>query len=391
MPKVTVASLVDVVTTRRLLPPAQLDELTSSLAPHATDARQLAQDLVARGWLTAFQAQQLASSRGRELVLGPYLLLDRAGVGSMGDVFEARHRETSRIVALKVIHKEHLGNPDLVRRFRNEIQAATRLTHPNIIQAIDSAQVGDTLYLAMEYVRGIDLHRLLLRNGPLPVGQACRFIRQAALGLQHAHEQGLVHRDIKPANLMVTENDETVKVLDLGFAQLRHADGRPVSGVTKQGAILGTTDYLPPEQALNARNVDIRSDIYSLGCTLYHLLAGRPPFVEGNAIEKAFRHQHDDPEPIEQLRPDVPTAVGDVIRRMMAKKPDDRYQTPAEVAEALADVPQTRGREAKALSNKIRALPRPTRLDKPTRWRILIGVGIAIAVIVAAMAVWWFR
>ena len=254
----------------------------------------------------------------------------------MGAVFKARHLKMNRLVALKVIRKELLANPDAIQRFEREVQAAAQLSHPNVVAAYDAAQVGDTHFFAMEYVEGTDLNKLVNDKGPLPVEQACDCIRQAALGLQHAHEQRLVHRDIKPHNLLRTSKG-VVKVLDMGLARLRQtSEGVAVTkGLTQEGACMGTPSYMAPEQALDSRKADIRADVYSLGCTLYFLLTGRPPFEGMTAAEVLVKHQLVEVEAAETLRPEVPALVASVLRRMLAKKPEDRFQTPEEVAAAL--------------------------------------------------------
>jgi formylglycine-generating enzyme required for sulfatase activity/serine/threonine protein kinase len=315
-----------------LLDPAQREEVAGLRQQQFTTPGALTAELVRRGWLTAFQRDQLLQGRGRELVLGPYLLLDRLGHGGMGQVFKARHQILGRVVALKVARKDVPTDATDERRFLREMQATAQLCHPNIVTAYDAAVADGAYVFAMEYVEGTDLGRLLAAHGHLPVAHACAYVRQAALGLQHAHERGMIHRDIKPANLLLTADRTLLKISDLGLVRLGPAEE---GQLTSPGLVIGTPDYLAPEQASAARNVDIRADLYSLGCTLYHCLAGRPPFVEGTALEKLFKHVAEQPPPVEALRPDVPAGVAAVVARLLAKKPADRYQTPAEVAQAL--------------------------------------------------------
>jgi serine/threonine-protein kinase len=303
--------------------------------------RDLARELVQRSLLTPFQANQLLTGRGDELVVGPYVLLERIGQGGMGQVFKARHTLMHRLVALKLIRRERLGDPSAVARFHREIRAAAKLSHPNIVIAHDAGQAGDAHYLVMELVEGPDLSKLVRQSGPLPVALACEVARQAAVGLQYAHEQGLVHRDIKPSNLVLAAapggaGPGTVKVLDLGLARLVGGDGPAATELTRDGALMGTPAYLAPEQADDARAADARADVYALGSTLYYLLTGRPPLPEGSLTQKLLALQQSEPEPVESLRPEVPAALGAVLRRMMAKRPADRFQTPAEAAAALA-------------------------------------------------------
>jgi tRNA A-37 threonylcarbamoyl transferase component Bud32 len=335
---VSSASLLQSLRQYRLLETAQVQEL-EALLPRPADAKALAGELVRRGWLTPYQANQLLHGRGRELVLGSYILLERLGEGGMGQVFKARNWKLGRVVALKVIRKDRLANPDAVRRFRREVQAAAALSHPNIVHAYDADEIGGTHLLVMECLEGAtDLARLVAKSGPLPVAQATEYVRQAALDLQHAFERGLVHRDIKPQNLLVTADGRMVKILDMGLARLDHstADAERSSTMTQEGAIMGTPDYIAPEQAMGSHDVDIRADVYSLGCTFYQLLTGQVPFPGGTLMQKLDGHRFHEPKPVEELRPDVPPAAAAVVRKLMAKKPEERYQTPAEVAAALA-------------------------------------------------------
>jgi tRNA A-37 threonylcarbamoyl transferase component Bud32 len=270
--------------------------------------------------------------------LGHYAIEGWLGEGGMGQIFRARHRRLNREVAIKVIRPQQLTNPETIRRFQREARAAARLAHPNIVQVYDAAESDGNHYLVMEYVDGKDLADLVLDRGPPPVALACEYIRQAALGLQHAHEQGLVHRDIKPANLLLTADGQQVKLLDLGVARVLVADDTEegLRELTQTGAVMGTPAYLAPEQARDPRQVDIRADIYSLGCTMYHLLTGRVPFQGVTLAEVVLQHQLEEPTPTDEVRPGVPPEVQAVLRKMMAKRPEDRYQTPAEVVEALA-------------------------------------------------------
>jgi serine/threonine protein kinase len=338
MPITVAADLVEALRRAHVLEPAQLQHVTADLQHRFPDSRALARELLQRGWLTAYQANLLLQDRGGELALGPYVLLERLGEGGMGQVFKARHQLMNRIVAIKVIRKERLADSAAVQRFHREIRVAAQLDHPQLVRAHDAAQVGDTHFLVMEYAEGTDLQRLVKKSGPLPVGQACTYIRQAALGLQYVTERGLVHRDIKPSNLQVTAQGATLKILDMGLARAQIVDGDQAGGaeLTQARTMMGTPDYIAPEQITDAHRVDIRADLYSLGCTLYFLLAGRPPFPVSAWEEKLVCHKKVEPQPIEQLRPDVPAALGAVLRKMMAKRPEDRYATPGATAEALA-------------------------------------------------------
>jgi serine/threonine protein kinase len=252
----------------------------------------------------------------------------------MGVVYKAEHRLMHRNVALKVMNDRLVGSPLALDRFRHEVRAAARLVHPNIVLAYDAEQAGAIHFLVMEYVEGTSLDRLLVQRGPLPVAEACDLVRQAAIGLHKAHEEGMVHRDIKPGNLIVTPSGQ-VKVLDFGLSRFLSETVRP-DALTASGVVVGTPDYMAPEQANDPRTADIRADIYSLGCTLYHLIAGRPPFIHGTVVQKLIAHREKPVPPLGALVADLPAGLGSVVERMLAKSPDSRFQTPALVAAALA-------------------------------------------------------
>jgi len=341
----TAADLLSALRAHRQLSPEQLDSLARELLP--TDARAVARALVQRGWLTTYQINELFLGRGRHLLLGSYVLLELLGEGGMGQVFKARNWKLGQIVALKLIRKERLTNPDAIKRFYREIRAAAQLEHPNIVRAFDAAEVDGTHLFVMEFAEGTDLYKVVSTQGPLDVRRACGYIRQAALGLQHAHERGLVHRDIKPHNLLLArgegreagKSDPVIKILDMGLARIdAEADDGHLSTMTQQGTVMGTPDYIAPEQCLDAHAVDIRADLYSLGCTMYFLLAGRTPFKGGTLVEKLLKHQQLPATPLGELRGDVPLAVDGLVAKLMAKRPEERYQTPAELAQALKEV-----------------------------------------------------
>jgi formylglycine-generating enzyme required for sulfatase activity/serine/threonine protein kinase len=332
----SVGSLVDALCQYRLLDSVQRGELFQLQAQH-TDPRSLAKVLLQRGWLSPYQLNQVFRGQATQLILGQYLLLERLGEGGMGEVFKARHLGLDRIDALKVIRKDKLSNPENIRRFQREARAAARLSHPNIVAVYDINRAGDTHYLAMEYVEGMNLSRFVKTHGPLPVAQACDFIAQACQGLHQAYQRGLIHRDIKPGNLLVSSSN-VIKILDLGLVRLEQLmdDHASPATLTEEGSLMGTPDYIAPEQARDPHAVDIRADIYSLGCTLYNLLTGQPPFPGGTLAQKLIRHQTSYPLGVETIRPDVPPALSAVVRKMLAKEPTERHQTPLEVAEALA-------------------------------------------------------
>jgi tRNA A-37 threonylcarbamoyl transferase component Bud32 len=271
----------------------------------------------------------------RELADHPrYRILRELGRGGMGIVYLAEHTVMSRHVAVKVISRALLEQPGALVRFRAEVRAAAQLDHANIVRAYDAEQVGDLHLLVMEYVEGQSLGQVLRDRGRLPVANACNYAHQAALGLHHAFEKGMTHRDVKPSNLMLTPQGR-VKVLDFGVARVA-GERRPGHGLTDSRAFMGTVDYVAPEQANDARAADTRADIYSLGSTLYHLLAGRPPFQGETAVQVILAHVEQEADPLPKLRPDVPPVLSAVVARMMAKDPRRRYPTPIEAARALA-------------------------------------------------------
>jgi serine/threonine protein kinase/formylglycine-generating enzyme required for sulfatase activity len=293
--------------------------------------------------------------------LGQYRLLERIGAGGMGQVFKAVHPTMQRVVAVKIMGANLVQDARARARFRREVQSAARLAHPNIVMAYDAAEEAGRCFLVMEYVEGRDAAALVQAHGPAPVGVACDIVRQAALGLQHAHEQGMVHRDIKPGNLVIAARRPPglgsgsgpvpagagwpalplVKVLDFGLARIHAGDSDPAIHVpgstplTREGYVVGTPEFMAPEQASGFGHTDIRSDIYSLGCTFYCLLTGRPPFSGSSLLEIMVQHLHSPLPPVTDNRPDVAPDVAAVLERMLAKRPEDRYQTPGEVADAL--------------------------------------------------------
>jgi serine/threonine-protein kinase len=348
--------LLDWLDRNQFLTPDQLRELRPHL-PKFADARALAGDLIRRDWLTPYQVNQIMQDRGDQLVLGALRLRERLGEGAMGQVFKAWHTRLEQVVAIKTIHKNLIANCRAMDRFRQEIEAASQLHHPNIANVRDAGEIDGRPFLVMDYVEGINLSTLVKTKGPLPVRLAVECIRQAALGLQHAFERGVVHRDVKPGNLVLQsvvkdkENESAglrfvaadhglrttdicVKILDFGLARF-DSERRFGPRLTYLGSTLGTVDYMAPEQAESARDADTRSDIYGLGCTLFFLLTGRPPFGGGTMAEKIGARLTGNVPSVRESRPDVPAGLDHVLQRMMARQPGDRYQAPAEVAEAL--------------------------------------------------------
>lgn len=338
-----------------------------------------------------------------------YRVIEPIGIGGMGSVYRAEHRLMHRTVALKIVHPWLLSNAQAVDRFEREVRVAAQLSHPNIVVSYDADQAENLHFLVMEFVVGETLSERVARQGPATVEQACDWTRQAAAGLQHAHERGMAHRDIKPQNLMIA-SDGQLKILDFGLSRLvsDHSppvqEGGRVAGLspTHSGMILGTPDYIAPEQIADSRTADIRSDIYSLGCTLYFLLAGRPPFVEDSVVATLHAHEKSPIPRLDQIRGDVPVELHSILARMTAKRPADRYATPDEVEHALLPFTSRAGTDVSAPplptpppppvaaalpSPKRPTQPRPIAARKSPRW--LIGIGGAVAVLLLLVGAAW--
>lgn len=335
MSSVDFDKLVDLLERSQLVEPAKLKRILSEhfLLPERRTAPEMARVLVERQVLTQWQADNLLKGKHKGFLLGRYRLLDQLGRGGMSTVYLAEHQLMKRRAAIKVLPRQRVNDRSYLGRFLREAQATATLDHPHIVRVYDIAAEGKTHFIAMEYVEGRDLHTLVTEDGPLSYVQAADFVAQAAVGLQHAHDQGLTHRDIKPANLLAGV-DGTLKILDLGLAKF-HDDSLPSLTIAHEDNVLGTVDYLAPEQAEDSHQVDSRVDIYGLGCTLYFLLTGHPPFPKGTLAQRVLKHQKQEPAPVRHERPDVPFQIEDLCRRMMIKDPRKRIQTAVEVAEEL--------------------------------------------------------
>ncbi len=312
-------------------------ESDSQSAPKP-DAHQLADRLVELELVTRWQADKLLEGRHKGFIVGKYKLLGHLGTGGMSTVYLAEHLLMHRRVAIKVLPKARGADTEssYLERFRREAQAIASLDHVNIVRAYDIDNEGDTHYLVMEYINGRDLNFIVHESGPLDYITAARYTKQAARGLHYAHSVGLIHRDVKPANLLV-DAEGVVKILDLGLARFIAEEERASLTVAYDENVLGTADYLAPEQAIDSHGVDVRADIYALGCSLYYFLTGHPPFTEGTLTQRLMSHQKDPPPSIYHDRKDAPAGLVNICLKMMAKKPADRYQTCAEVVGALGD------------------------------------------------------
>lgn len=340
-------TLLNVLGRTGLFSPEQVEEVFRELTPYYRSPESLGRYLVEIEWLTAYQFELLQTGQWRELTLGDYQILDRLGEGGVSEVFKAWDTIEGRFVALKVLKQDVDDQDEVVRQFYREVHALSRLNHTNIIK-LYAAYQDEREYFAMEFVEGMDLDRLIAQVGPLPVDQACDYVRQAAQGLQAAHQVGLVHRDIKPANLFVIHPpipscnghlgrrgpDPVVKIIDWGLARFEPQSdpGNANDAITPldadRSSLIGTADYIAPEQASDPTLVDIRADIYSLGCTLFYLLTGQPPFQGTTLMQKLMQHQTAEPPSLKQFRLDIPDELDALVLRMLAKNPQDRPQIP---------------------------------------------------------------
>lgn len=340
----TTQALLELLAKSELLSPAQLAE-SQEMALLAEDVRAFVRDLIEKGFITRWQAAQLLAGRS-SFFLGKYKLIELLGRGGMGGVFVAEHTTMNRRVALKIISKELGRDPAALERFLIEARAGAALDHPNIVHSYSVDNEGERYYMVMEYVEGRDLQRIVEEDGPLDFERAADYIRQAADGLAHAHSRKMIHCDIKPANLIVNPQG-VVKILDMGMARLmghddeasgedEKANGHDDKGNGHDDRVLGTVDYLAPEQALGSPDLDHRADIYSLGCTLYFLLTGQPPFPEGTLAQRIMKHQTQEPRSILEVRPAAPRDLVKFCQKMMAKAPEERIQSAAEISQWLA-------------------------------------------------------
>ena len=336
----SLAKFRDTLLASGLMTAAEFNAFVRSIPPEVDqyDPEAVAREFIRQGRLTAFQATAVYQGKSKGLVFGEYLVLDKLGAGGMGRVFKAVHRRMQRVVALKVLPRASLESKSAVERFEREVRAAAKLLHPNIVAAHDAGVHDSIHFLVTEFVEGPDLARAVKDKGRLPIPLAIDYTLQAARGLKYAHSRGVIHRDVKPSNLLVT-GEGVVKILDMGLARLNEArefnQNTGNAGITKAGQIIGTIDYMAPEQAENTDWADEKSDIYSLGCTLFRLIAGTPPYPAESFVKKLIAHRE---APIPRLQDFVPRAepaLQYVVDRMLAKQPAHRFADMGELQAAL--------------------------------------------------------
>ncbi len=348
---ITVESICNQLARNKLLPPEEVRSLRQrwlqEAGPSAADATLFGKWLTTKKHVTEYQAAVLLGRRNERLRLGPYKIVARIGQGRLAGVYKGVHPQ-GQVVAIKVLPPAKASDPSQLGRFQRESRLALRLQHPNVVRAFQAGEEEGVHYIAMEYLEGLTLKDVLQRRGRLPAAEAIRLVYQALQGLQHIHEEGMVHRDLEPGNLMlaapegVGEDDNTlqstVKILDIGLGRAMFDEGEPGAGkifVTAQGESLGTPEYRAPEQARDPSRADVRSDIYSLGCVLYHALVGEPPFTEKNAVRLMMRHAQEEPSPLKAYNLAVPAGLQQALDTMLAKDPAMRYPTPERAARDL--------------------------------------------------------
>jgi serine/threonine protein kinase len=342
--ELTVQNVYGLLLRSKLLPPDEAKAMFARWQHEAKDDAgnlpQFASWMAANKYLTEYQAQLLARGHAEGFFLNDYKILERLGKGRMAGVYKAQH-QLGQIVAIKVLPPSKAKEANLLGRFQREARLALLLKHPNIVRTFQTGTAGGLHYIVMEHLEGETLEEVLARRGKLPPAEAVRLIYQALQGLQHIHTQGLVHRDLKPANMMLIDANPdstlraTLKILDIGLGRTLFDETAGDVDLTSEGVLLGTPDYMSPEQGRDPRSIDIRADIYSLGCVLYHLLAGQPPFPDTNIISQMIRHATETPKPLKTFNPAVSEGLQQIVNWMMAKEPAQRYPTPERAAAAL--------------------------------------------------------
>ena len=336
--KITAENFIEIVNKSKLVEKTDVESTIEEVKRAAggklpPSATVVAERFLVKGLLSAWQIEKLMTGKYKGFFLGKFKLLGHIGSGGMSSVYLAEHRQMNDLRAIKVLPKKRVNDATYLARFQLEAKAIASLSHDNIVRAFDIDNDGDLHYIVMEYVNGDDLQEIVKRRGPMDFKKAADYIAQAARGLQHAHDRGLIHRDVKPANLLVNK-DGKIKLLDMGLALLDSEEDHSLT-VANNENVLGTADYLAPEQALNSHNVDHRVDVYGLGCTMYFLLTGRPPFTDGTLAQRIVKHQTEMPDEIRKHRVDCPGELEGICTKMLQKEPRYRYKTAADVAEVL--------------------------------------------------------
>lgn len=335
---ISIEDLVGNLANSGLLSQDEMATVHDSIAaePHVKSGDDLARELVKQKYLTKLQAAAVLKGKTSNLVFGDYIVLEKIGSGGMGQVFKAQHKPTGKNVALKVLSADAVKNKRLIERFKKEAKAVARLKHPNVVRAYEAGKFNRIRYLVMELVEGENMLARVKRKGPLPVDECVACVLQAARGLGYAHEKGVTHRDIKPSNLLRDRHTGRVKILDMGLARVEEAEeDEDAIRLTMPGQMLGTARFMAPEQIEDARNADVRSDVYSLGCTLYYLLRGKAPYSGETVAHTLMAHVSAPVPDLCKKRTDVPDWLGDVFQRMLAKDPDDRYQKMSDLVDVI--------------------------------------------------------
>ncbi len=321
--------------------------------------------------------------------LGDFELVGYVGGGGMGRVFRAIDTRLGRTVALKVLPPEQAADPDALQRFQNEAQSAARLDHDNIARVHHVGEDRGLHYIVFEFVEGLNVRGLVEQRGPLPLAEVISYTIQVADALAHADARSVVHRDIKPSNVLITAEGR-VKLIDMGLARMRHADPA-VGDLTASGVTLGTFDYISPEQARDPRNADIRSDIYSLGCTVFFMLVGQPPFPEGTVLQKLLQHQGDQPPDVRQFRPELPEETSRILQKMMAKDPRQRYASAADLAADLLPLAEQTGLRPMSPTSRIWLVPQESPvsfLRRHVPWMATVAAFVGIMVLLDVYESW---
>ena len=333
---ISIKELLQNLTESGLLSDAEISTIHDSIGARSDvrSAESFARELVRQNHLTKLQAAAVLKGKTKNLVFGEYVVLEKIGSGGMGQVFKANHRPTGKMVAVKVLSADAVKNRRLIERFKKEARAVARLKHPNIVRAYEAGKINRIRYLVMEYVEGENLLARVKRKGPLPIEECVRSVLEAARGLDYAHQKGVIHRDIKPSNLLRDKLTGRVKVLDMGLARVDEPDEDEIR-LTMPGQMLGTARFMSPEQVEDARKADVRSDVYSLGCTLYFLLRSKAPYSGETVAHTLMAHVSSPIPDLCRKRKDAPKWLGDVFQKMLAKKARDRYQTMGELVETI--------------------------------------------------------